>query len=262
MVSVNGAQLHVERSGAGEPLVFVHGTGGGTFLFDRVTGLLPDYLCIRYDRRGNAKSALGGEEKGGIEGDADDLAALVEALGIAPCTLVGLSWGSAIVVDVLRRHPGICSSAVLGEPTIFALDPDGAQTIARIMQPRIAAALQSGGPRAAVDAFYSLVCGPFWETLSDDQREPYRDNARGLLRDLEAPPYDIREGDLGSITTRCALLVGDAALPFHRTVADVMRKSLPNVKYYEIPHSGHVVFGEQPEICANAVRRFLTDATS
>lgn len=256
MIAINSTELYLEQTGGAVPLLFVHGTGGGTFLFDRVTRSLTDFRCIAYDRRGNGRSASDASPNRGIEGDADDVAALIESLGIKPCILVGLSWGSAVVVDVLRRYPDVCMGAVLGEPTIFALDPTGADELLKAIQPAIAAAMQQGGPRSAVDAFYSMACGPFWETLSDDEREPYRNNARGMFRDFEAPPYGIREEDLRAIPTRCTLLVGDNALPFHRTVADVMRKALPHADCVEIPHSGHVVFGEQPQHCADVIRAF------
>lgn len=261
IVPINGTELHVEESGSGTPLVFVHGTGGGTFLFDRIVRLLPEFRCIRYDRRGNAASAPDAGPNRGIEGDADDLAALVDALKLESVVLVGLSWGSAIVIDVLRRYPHFCDRAVLGEPTVFSLDPPGAAAIVELLQQRIAAAVQHGGPRAAVEAFYSTACGSFWQMLDDDEREAYRNNAHGMFRDLEAPAYAIAPDDLPSISSHCAILIGDAPSPFHATVAGVVAQHLANSEYIEISNSGHVVFGEQPRACAEVIRRFVRQDT-
>ena len=68
---------------------------------------------------------------------ADDAAALIEALGLAPCLIVGSSGGAAIAVDVALRHGHLLRGAVLSEPPLFSLDPDAGQALMGELRPRL-----------------------------------------------------------------------------------------------------------------------------
>ncbi len=257
-VAVNGTSLYYESSGSGTPLLFIHGTGGSAAMWEpMISRLSPDFRCISYDRRGNARSSAGQDTNGGIEDDAQDASALIRALDVGACHIVALSWGAAVAVEVARRQDHLVKGMVLGEPTIFSLAESDARALLATMQPKIEEAVTAGGPRSAVDAFYNEACGSYWSLLSEQQREPFRANANGMFRDLQAPEYGLSATDLEVINIPCLLLVGTHALKLHREVVATMSGHLPNSRVVPVENSGHVVFGEQPDACAAAVKAFV-----
>jgi pimeloyl-ACP methyl ester carboxylesterase len=111
LLEVNGVRLFVEESGTGDPLVLVHGSW-----VDRQTwGLVEKDLARRfrvvsYDRRGHSGSD-DSATPGTRRDDEDDLAALVEVLGLAPANVVGNSFGGSIALGLAARRPELFGSS-------------------------------------------------------------------------------------------------------------------------------------------------------
>jgi hypothetical protein len=85
-LDVNGARIHWEERGAGsDTVVFSHGLLFSGRMFDaQVEALADRYRCVTFDHRGQGGS---GVTASGYDMDtlAADAAALIEALGCAPC---------------------------------------------------------------------------------------------------------------------------------------------------------------------------------
>jgi pimeloyl-ACP methyl ester carboxylesterase len=227
-------------------------------VWDAQVGLLSQQLrCVTYDRRGHTRSPLGTIAARTVELHADDAFALVESLSIAPCVLVASSGGARIGVDLLRRHPGLFTAAILSEPPIFRLDPeDGGRQIMKDLQPSLEAAFRRGEPRAAVDAFFEYMCPGLWKRLNDEQKEPYRANHVELLGDLQMPSYEITPERLSGIDTSCALVSGTINHPVMRRVAKVIADAMPHGTLVEIERIGHVTYTEAPDEFARIVRQW------
>ncbi|MEK7215440.1 MAG: alpha/beta hydrolase [Chloroflexota bacterium] len=254
-VSVNGVDLYYEERGTGAPALFIHGMCGHANVWDdQVERLGPGLRCITYDRRGHTRSPLGEMAQRTVELHADDAAGLIRALGIAPCYLVASSGGARVAVDVVRRYPELLRGAVLSEPPLFALDPAGAEEFVAGLRPRIGAAMEQGGPRAAVDAFFEYVCPGLWDRIDDVRKEPYRANHVELFGDLQMPPYQVTIEDLRSITVPAVVLTGAGSNPLFRHVARLLAGSVPGARLVELDACGHVTYAEQPERFAEAVR--------
>src|SRR5688572_5690855 len=96
-VRLNGADLHYEVRGSGPPALFVHGMCGDASVWDdQVDRLAGRFRCVTYDRRGHGRSSLGAVERRTVGLHGDDAAALIRALGLTPCLLVGSSGGARI----------------------------------------------------------------------------------------------------------------------------------------------------------------------
>ena len=150
-VDVNGTRLYYEEAGNGRPLLFIHGMCGDASVWaDQVRRLSPHFRCVAYDRRGHSRSPLGQITQRTVELHADDAAQLILELGLAPCILVGSSGGARVAVDVVRRYPRLIAGAVLSEPPITALAPDGGKSFVGQIKPAVDAAVARGGPRAAL----------------------------------------------------------------------------------------------------------------
>jgi pimeloyl-ACP methyl ester carboxylesterase len=79
-------ELYYELSGSGEPLVLVHGSWGDHHNWDPVVGSLSQsFQVLTFDRRGHSASERPAGQ-GSVFEDADDLAGLLEELGLTPRT--------------------------------------------------------------------------------------------------------------------------------------------------------------------------------
>jgi pimeloyl-ACP methyl ester carboxylesterase len=140
-VEVNGVNLWYRVSGQGEPVVQIHGAGFGHFNFDPVTPLLARrFRVIDYDMRGYGRSDRP-LQRYDMEVWADDLAGLMDALGIQEAHVHGTSMGGMIAIVFAGKYPERtvsvvinCAAAKLGAAgrlifknwiDIARLDPEG-----------------------------------------------------------------------------------------------------------------------------------------
>jgi len=254
-VHANGTSLYYESQGHGPVALFIHGMCGNANVWDGQVAMLgASRTCVTYDRRGHTRSPLGDIDRRTVELHADDAAALVTELGLAPCQLVASSGGARIGVDLLRRYPELFTSAVLSEPPIFGLDPEhgGAQIMADL-RPPLEAAFRRNDPRAAVDVFFDYMCPGLWRQLDPRGKEPYRANHGELLPDLQMPSYAITPQDLAGMRTPSVVVSGSESHPVLRRVARVIAESMPNARLVELAGVGHVTYAEAPEAFARLV---------
>src|SRR5262249_7182885 len=99
---VDGAQLAYKVDGQGPPLVLVHAGIADMRMWEPLVALLDHrFRVVRYDMRGHGETTY----TAGESSDADDLAALLTALDIEACTLVGASFGGLVALDFAAKHP-------------------------------------------------------------------------------------------------------------------------------------------------------------
>lgn len=253
---INGTTVYYERTGAGPAVLFVHGMCGDADVWaDQARRLGDRYTTVRYDRRGHSRSHRGDV----VVTDAlhaDDTAALIENLGLAPCLLVASSGGAAIAVDVALRYSHLLRGAVFSEPPLFCLDRDAGQAVMEELVPRLEAAIGAGGPRAAVDAFFAFVCPGLWSIIDEPRKDRYRDNADIGFTDMQSPSLDVTADELAAVTIPVLVLAGDTSHPSLRLVAYRLAEALPDARFVEFDHCGHVTFAEQPDAFAIAVEMF------
>ncbi|MHB1132685.1 MAG: alpha/beta fold hydrolase [Chloroflexota bacterium] len=260
---VRGTSLYVEEEGQGPPLLFIHGMCGRAQIWrDQISRLSTRFRCVAYDRRGHTRSPLGDVETRTVQMHADDAAALITAMGLAPAILVSSSGGARVAFDVVRRYPQLIRGAVMSEPPLWALYPEGAQEVIGELRPAIEQAVAAGGPRAGVDAFFTYVCPGLWRGLSPAAKEPYRDNHVELYGDLQMPPYEVSISDLAQIDRPCLVLRGSESLPTFRRIASVLAEGIPGARLVTLQGSGHVTYYERPAEFAAAVAEFADQLTN
>jgi 3-oxoadipate enol-lactonase len=104
--------LAVEIEGSGPPVLMVHGLGGTSNFYQVQAQALADrFQVIRPDSAGAGRSPVAGQIS--IGSHADDLAALLDRLGVSGATVVGHSMGTLVVRTLATRHPGLVSRLVL-----------------------------------------------------------------------------------------------------------------------------------------------------
>lgn len=113
--SVNGIDLYYERQGAGDPVLFISGTGGDLRIKPNVfDGPLPGrFDVVAYDQRGLGRSGKP-DVPYSMADYGDDAAGLMDALGWDRVRVAGFSFGGMVAQELVLRHPERVSRLVLG----------------------------------------------------------------------------------------------------------------------------------------------------
>ncbi|MBN2623493.1 MAG: alpha/beta hydrolase [Acidimicrobiales bacterium] len=124
-LDVPGARLHYEVRGAG-PLLFVMGSPMDAAAFAPLAdALAADHTVVTHDPRGISASTLDDpDQESTPELRADDVAALLDALGADSADVFGSSGGAVTGLALVERHPGRVRTLVAHEPPVLALLPD------------------------------------------------------------------------------------------------------------------------------------------
>src|SRR5215813_2457638 len=92
ILSKDGTPIAYQRSGAGAPLVLVHGTGGASVRWKPILPALEQHFTVyAVDRRGRGES--GEAASYAIEREFEDVAAVVDSIG-NEVNLLGHSFGA------------------------------------------------------------------------------------------------------------------------------------------------------------------------
>lgn len=118
---VNGTKIYYEVQGSGAPILLCHGNGEDHTIFDRLAAALaPNFTVYLPDTRGHGKSepvpVLHYSDM------AEDMAALIEALGLQKPVFYGFSDGGILGLLLASRYPGLLSRLAVSGAN-FA--PDG-----------------------------------------------------------------------------------------------------------------------------------------
>jgi non-heme chloroperoxidase len=105
-----GLQLHVREWGRpdGTPILFIHGWSQNHLCWAKQyeSVLADEFRLVAYDLRGHGMSEAPLEPEHYTDGNlwADDVAAIIDALGLDRTALVGWSYGSFVICDYIRAH--------------------------------------------------------------------------------------------------------------------------------------------------------------
>src|SRR5918997_1118662 len=113
-VEANGLRVYYEVCGEGEPLLLIH---GGTATCRSWASHLPAFTehfrVFAPDSRGHGRTDNPAGELG-YRTMADDVAALIKALGLRRPLVLGYSDGGQIALELGMRYPGLTRALVLG----------------------------------------------------------------------------------------------------------------------------------------------------
>jgi pimeloyl-ACP methyl ester carboxylesterase len=258
IVDTGAAHLYVERRGTGPTLLVIHGGGMDASHFAEVATLLAeDFHTVTYDRRGYHRSPAPPDDTGTtVVEHADDAAALIRELGLAPVAVWGTSIGGVILLDLVHRYPELVRAAVVHEPVLFTLLDD--EPAFRAGLTKMTEWARAEGPRAVMAEHAKAELGRAYTALDPAGRERLLANAEaflcrdvpGLLRSLPAPDT------LGG-TVPTAVLRG--AENEHTPPA---RAAAALAKWLDVPlettPGGHVPHVTDPEATAATIRSALT----
>lgn len=267
VVRVNGVDLAFEVHGAaGPPLVLSHGSWGDRRGWAAVVpGLARVCRVVTWDRRGHGESSdLPGQ--GTREQDSDDLAGLIEALGIAPAHIAGNSFGGSISLGLAARRPDLFGSISVHEPPVFdVLAGTGSTALdtARERIRRVTERLAAGDLDVGAALFADTVVGQVgsWESFSTEARASMVRHAATFLDENRDPGvFALDLGRLSGFKQPALLTFGDASPDYFAQVVRRVAGVLLDGRVQVFPGAGHVPHRSHPAAYVDVLTAFVRDA--
>lgn len=162
-LKVPGASLYYEIQGSGPTLLIIPGGPQDAGVFADVSRQLASrYTVVAHDPRGNSRSTFdGAPEDLQLDVQADDAAALIEALGGRAAYVFGTSGEAQIGLNLAARYPQRVRALVAHEPPSMMLLPDPSKETAAAQG--LYDTYRREGVEAAMQKFFSdngLTDGP------------------------------------------------------------------------------------------------------
>ncbi len=111
--------LYTEMTGAGTPLLMIHGIiSDGSFFDGCLPFLAGDYQVITYDRRGYGRSTGEDFKDFSVGAQAEDAARVLLKYTDRKALIFGNSAGGLIALELAFRHPDLVRGMVLLEPSL------------------------------------------------------------------------------------------------------------------------------------------------
>lgn len=255
---VNGVDLRWEERGAGEPLVLLNGIlmSAGSW-GPLLPALSAGYRCLLHDFRGQL---LSGKPEGEVrlEDHVDDLAALLDDLGVSRAHLLGTSYGGEVGMLFAAREPERVLSATVVASVASLEPPLRAQTDAwaeaalaeparlyRTMLPDTfspAFLERNPGVPEAGERFLAILPPEFFISFAKLVRAFQRLDACADLARIACPTLVVSAG-------------ADTLKPpaYGRAIA----AAVPGARFALVPGAGHAVVVERPEEVAALALGFL-----
>jgi pimeloyl-ACP methyl ester carboxylesterase len=267
-IEVNGAELHYVATGDNPAMIFVHGGLADYRELLPVARQLQDrYAAICYSRRHshpNRENPVSPDHSPITE--ANDLAALIEGLGLQPTHVVGVSYGASTSLFLALRHPRLVRSLTLVEPPLVSWLPGiaGGQAVYddfynRLVTP-VRAAFQAGDRDAAFRLTLEYFVGPSaLEQIPPDILANIRLNLRDwevMFNSRDLLPH-IAAADLRKLELPVQMLSGGSSYELGKLVDAELERTLPKVRRVLIPEGTHDACVEKPDICAREISAFL-----
>jgi pimeloyl-ACP methyl ester carboxylesterase len=246
-VEVNGNSIAYERVGDGPAVVLLHGfTQDSRVWQPQIEGLSDQFTVIAWDAPGAGQSS-DPHEPFGISGWVENLAGLLDAIGIHQAHILGLSWGGILAQEFYRQHSERILSLILAD-TYAGWKGSLPEPIP---QERLAACLQDAALPPG-DFVTKYLPGMFSESPPHAAREWLSAVMSGFhpigFRMMAASSAEADTRDLlPTIRVPTLLIWGDADQRSPMRVAYQLRDAIPSARLSVIPGAGHVSNLEAPD---------------
>ena len=261
-VVVDGLRIAYAEAGDGPALVLLHGGMDDSRSWRlQLEGLAREFRVLAWDAPGSGRSD-DPPATWRLAEFADCAAGWLNAIGVERSHVLGLSWGSAIALELHRRHPALPASLVLASAYAGwagSLPPE--ETAARMRGALAGAAL---APEEVAEAWRASLA-PGADPVAAELTAMWKENAGSRHpAGYEAAVRSMAEADLRPVLPEIDVptlvvhgeLDGRAPLP----VARGLRDAIPRAQLVVIAGAGHLCNVEAPEVFNGHVRAFLTGA--
>ncbi|MBW2085777.1 MAG: alpha/beta hydrolase [Deltaproteobacteria bacterium] len=263
LLKVNKVNLNYEQIGEGEAVVFLHGyTGSVEDWQNQIPVVSQKYKAIAVDHRGHGKSeALTSEEDYSVKIFSEDVNALLNALGIDRCCLVGHSMGGFMSLQFVLDHPEAVKALVLVDTSSGSWDLPPGYAKLRAKLDELA---RNEGLEAAFE--YDAANNPM--RIERFQKHPeLREISRQKVLNTSVdgyiyvartfrkwPPVTDR---LNEIKAPTLVFWGEEDTAFTEA-SQVLKGNISQAELVTVPGVGHSPHEEAPEVFNEALMNFLS----
>lgn len=256
-ITVNGVNLAVDSRGEGRCILFIHGYPFDRTLWQYQLSHLEGWRRVAPDLRGMGLSDA--PDLGySMTTYADDLAALLDAMGVEDAVLCGLSMGGYVAFEFVRRWPDRVLGLVLMDTRAEADTPDGRRArdtqaaqardrgtaaVADAMLPRLFAEPDPSHSPAAARARRMIAATPVAGIVGALSAMRDRPDSTDLLPLLDEIPTLVVVGAHDRITPPDG--------------AEAMADAIPGARFEVIAGAGHVPPLERPAEVTALLADFL-----
>lgn len=261
VTSPDGTAIAYSHSGAGSPLVLVHGTSGSSKHWGAVLPTLEQHFSVyAVDRRGYGES--GDSTNYALEREVEDIVTVVDTIG-EPVNLLGHSFGALCVLEA-ALHTQNLNKLMVYEPGLplpgLPLYPEG-------VIDRLQALLQAGDREGVLTTLFREVVMMMPHEIEELKSSPTWPlqvaSAYNAVREARAEEqYEFKAGRFKDFRTPTLLLQGGESPPFLKTMTGAVAAALPNSRIAVMPGQQHIAINTAPELFLQEVITFLSKPDS
>lgn len=266
-ISVDGAGIHFQVAGSGEPLLLLHGLIGSGQTWRQNIGFLAEQATVyAIDLFNMGKSERVAGLDASLEATADRVAALMDALSLSETDIAAHSHGGAIAMMLAARHPHKVRKLILFAPA----NPfcSSRHHVIRFLQTapgrwlgRRVPSLPRSLHATALARMYgdpSRVAEGTLENYTDDLGVPgTMDHVLRILGGWFDDMKNLQSALARLAETPTLLIWGDRDRAVNLSSARRLRDTLTQSELLILPGAGHLAFEEMPEMCNLAMRDWL-----
>jgi pimeloyl-ACP methyl ester carboxylesterase len=277
VASGNGINLKYAEGGLGAPVLFVHGSlSDYSYWSGQMTPFGQRFRPIALSRRYNWPNE-GNPVRPNYSAiaDANDLAGFIETLNLAPCHLVGHSYGAYASLILAAARPDLVHTLTLAEPPVVPLlahleGPNAEKAEAafedirtRMIAP-MAKAFKRGNREEGVRTFVDYVFDrtDAWDSLSESAKAETMRNVHEwevmLTTGVLFP--DVNVDAIRTLKPPTLLMSGAQSYPFLALVDEALLQLLPSPRRLVVDGAGHQMWLQKPDLCRKAVFDLIASA--
>ncbi len=259
-IRINDADIAYDDHGVGRPIIFLHAFPLNRSMWQsQITALLNEqrYRLVALDWRGFGESESNTTITS-MELLADDVAALMDALGMQQAILCGLSMGGYVAFAFLRKYPQRVSGLILADTK-----PGADTEEARANRAKVAQLAEAQGPGAVADLQLPNLISDYThqyhlEVEARVRRMAEAATGSGIAAISRGMAQRADSNDLlPQITVPTLVIVGERDALIPPSVAQEYAEKIPGAQFAVIPYAGHLSNLEQPEAFLEVVHNFL-----
>lgn len=245
---VNGVWIYYEEQGTGDPIVCLHGSGSSAaFWTDAANVLATRGRTVIYDRRGFFRSERPEPYATNVHEQADDAAALIDALGASPAIVIGRSYGGAVAIDLALRYPERVRALALLEGDAPSLSVEATAWLQGLADEVFAAA--EVDERTVAETVIVAVAGEqAWLTLPEEARDIFTANGPAIVAELRGGFPEVDVEHLATIDRPTLLVAATESLqPGYAEVTARMAAAMPSARVAWV-EGGHLIDPAHPVV--------------
>jgi pimeloyl-ACP methyl ester carboxylesterase len=238
--------LHIERSGRGQPIILIHGSGWNASMWHNQTDYLKSSMeVIALDLPGHGESPGNGYES--VEEYGDIVHGMIDELSLGAVYVAGHSLGGAIAMSLALSHPAAVKGLILiGTGVKLKVLPDILEGIERDKETTV---------RSIVEFAFSNKSAPSLKALAFEETMKCR--ADVIYKDFSACDHFNVMDSISSLAIPALIICGGEDTLTPPKYSAYLNKAVEDSQMVLVEDAGHMVMMEKPDQVNRAIEEFV-----